>query len=161
MKQYNQQPSLVDLLIATIASGRSTHRFKSILRERAFKRYAETTIRNAVTRLHRKKYIKNSSLGWSLTEHGKNFSQKRKLIGYIPSPFPKQCSASIILAFDIPERDRKIRNWLRNQIKIFGYKMLQQSLWIGPGPLPPAFTKRLESLGIRKNVKTFKISTRK
>ena len=51
-----------------------------------------------------------------------------------------------------------MRRWLRNQIKIFGYKMLQQSLWLGPGPLPPAFLKRLEDLKIRKNVKTFKIT---
>jgi len=59
---------------------------------------------------------------------------------------------------DIPEQNRILRNWLRNQIKIFGYKMLQQSLWIGPSPLPPPFLKRLEDLNIRKNVKTFKIT---
>jgi hypothetical protein len=36
--------------------------------------------------------------------------------------------------------------------------MLQQSLWIGPGPLPGSFLKRLEDLNIRKNIKTFKIT---
>ena len=62
---------------------------------------------------------------------------------------------------DIPEKDRFMRHWLRNKIKIFGYKMLQQSLWIGPGPLPSSFLKRLEDLDIKKNIKIFKITKRK
>ena len=52
-------------------------------------------------------------------------------------------------------------DWLRNQLKIFGYKMLQQSLWQGPGPLPIEFRKRLDDFGIKKNVKTFKMTSNK
>jgi len=74
------------------------------------------------------------------------------------STFPENSPHSMIISFDIPEKDRTMRRWLRNQIKIFGYKMLQQSLWIGPGPLPSSFLERLENLKIRKNIKTFKIT---
>jgi hypothetical protein len=35
--------------------------------------------------------------------------------------------------------------------------MLQQSLWLGPGPLPQEFLKRLNELGIRENIKIFPI----
>jgi DNA-binding transcriptional regulator PaaX len=156
MDKY-RAPSLTDLLIATLASSRSTYRFKAILKERQFKKYRKESMRNTFTRLRKKGYVDNSVSGWALTVKGKKFSQKRTLLGYIPSPFPKHCAAGMIISFDIPESERKLRNWLRNQIKIFGYTMLHQSLWIGPGPLPPVFLKRLDNLGIRKKIKTFKI----
>lgn len=161
MSYSSRGKGLLDLLLATLQSSRSTKVFRDILRERELTRYKQESVRSRLYKLRAKRYVTNTHSGWSLTKRGERLSEKRALLSYIPSPFSKQCPAGIVLAFDIPERDRKIRNWLRNQIKIFGYKMLQQSLWIGPGPLPPLFLKRLENLGIRKNVKTFKISTKK
>jgi DNA-binding transcriptional regulator PaaX len=149
---------LVDLLIATLGSGRNAHRFYSIIRERKFNRYKKESVRVTLSRLHKKGYVGNSSLGWLITKKGKTYFKNKKLLDYITSPFEENSSAHTIISFDIPEKNRFIRYWLRNQIKIFGYKMLQQSLWIGPGPLPPSFLKRLEDLNIRKNIKTFKIT---
>lgn len=150
--------SLTDLLIATLQSGHNTYTFRRILSEQKFKRYKKESVRVALTRLSKKRYVNTSTSGWLLTKRGKKYFNNVSLLSYIPSPFQKDSSNSTIIAFDIPEKDRKIRNWLRNQIKIFGYKMLQQSLWIGPGPLPYLFFKRLEDLNIRKNVKTFKVT---
>ncbi len=65
----------------------------------------------------------------------------------------------VIVLFDIPEKKRKIRNWLRLQLKLWDFKMLQQSVWLGKGPLPHEFTDRLHSLGIHKGVKIFKIQS--
>src|SRR3989344_2552760 len=138
--------SLTDLLIATLASGRNTRLFDKILHEREFKRYKKESVGVALSRLHKKGYVENSSSGWSITEKGKKYFKSNRLLSYIASPF---------------EKNRIIRSWLRNQIKIFNYRMLQQSLWIGPGPLPLSFFKRLEDLNIRKNIKTFKISRKK
>jgi DNA-binding transcriptional regulator PaaX len=154
-------PGIGDLLMATLCSARSTRRFYAIIREREFKRYKKESVRIALSRLHKRGYMNNSSLGWSITEKGKERIKNSKLFYYISSPFVKNSPTHTIIAFDIPEKDRIIRLWLRNQIKIFGYKMLQQSLWIGPGPLPSSFLKRLEDLRIRKNVKTFKITKTK
>ena len=150
--------SIGDLLIATLGSARSTRRFYSIIREREFKRYKKESVRVGLSRLHKKGYLSNSSSGWFVTKKGKKYSKNARLLDYAESPFEKDSSDDTIIAFDIPEKNRVIRNWLRNQIKIFGYKMLQQSLWIGPGPLPSSFLKHLEDLNIRKNVKTFKIT---
>ena len=103
----------------------------------------------------------------ALKESSVNFSSVTKdnsngeLFQNFPNPFNENEPHTVILSFDIPEKDRIKRNWLRNQIKIFGYKMLQQSLWVGPGPLPAVFIKRLEKMSIRKHVKTFKISKKK
>ncbi len=156
---YNS-PSLGDLLIATLGSAKNTRRFYSIIREREFNRHNKKSVRVTLSRLHTKGYVNNSASGWSITNKGKKYSQGTRLLNYITSPFKKNPSPSMIISFDIPEKNRAIRNWLRNQIKIFNYKMLQQSLWIGPSPLPASFLKRLEDLNIRKNVKTFKITKR-
>src|SRR3989344_3311600 len=61
-------------------------------------------------------------------------------------------------------REREFARYKKGSVQVslsrFGYKMLQQSLWIGPGPLPARFLKCLEELKIRKNIKTFKITKR-
>ncbi len=65
----------------------------------------------------------------------------------------------VMVLFDIPERKRKTRNWLRLQLKLWDFEMLQQSVWLGKGPLPKEFTTRLNLLGIEKCVKIFKIQS--
>jgi len=155
---YNNSPSIGDLLIATLCSARNTRRFYAILREREFERYKKESIRVGLSRLHARGYLANSSSGWSTTKKGRKYFENLRLLSYISSPFDNNPPDDIVIAFDIPEKNRIVRRWLRNQIKIFGYKMLQQSLWIGPGPLPSSFLKRLEDLQIRKNIKTFKIA---
>lgn len=152
---YGSEPSITDLLIATLFSARSTRRFHSIVRERQLRRYKEGSVSVALNRLRKKKYVKYDSLGWSLTSLGKISTARKRLLQYLPSPFAKNAPDMTVISFDIPEPDRALRYWLRNQIKIFGYKMLQQSLWVGPGPLPKNFLKRLEDLNIRNKIKIF------
>jgi DNA-binding transcriptional regulator PaaX len=153
--------TITDLLIATLCSGRNTKTFYKILHEREFGKYRKESLRVALSRLHKNGYINNSTSGWLITKKGQNRFKKnneKSLLDYLPSPFKKNSPQNMIISFDIPEKNRKIRYWLRSQLKIFGYKMLQQSLWIGPGPLPPLFLIRIEKLDIRKNIKIFKIS---
>ena len=44
-----------------------------------------------------------------------------------------------IIVFDVPEKERKLRAWLRGALKVLGFKMLQQSVWIGKGKIPEQF----------------------
>ena len=37
-----------------------------------------------------------------------------------------------MLIFDIPERQRELRDKVRNTLKTIGFKQLQQSVWIYP-----------------------------
>jgi len=157
MYRNNYSPSLSQLILATLASGRNTYKFKSLLFKGKIEKYKKKNIGVELARLHKRGYIKNSDTGWSITNKGNLHTKQVRLMSYLPSPFKENIPSTTILSFDIPEKNRKVRNWLRNQIKIFGYKILQQSLWVGPGPLPQNFLKRLEDLNIRKNVKTFKI----
>jgi DNA-binding transcriptional regulator PaaX len=157
----NFRESLTDLLMATLFSARNTHRFRSILSQRKFNRYKKESVRVALSRLHKKGYVENSNCNWSITKRGEKYIRDNHLFTYISSPFKENTLANMIISFDIPEKDRIKRHWLRNQLKIFSYKILQQSLWIGPGPLPQSFLKRLEDLNIKKNIKTFKITKKK
>ena len=63
----------------------------------------------------------------------------------------------VMVLFDIPEKKRKVRNWLRLQLKLWDFEMLQQSVWLGKGPLPKEFTDRLRLLDIYEGVKILKI----
>ncbi len=154
---YKDSPPLTDLLIATLGSARNTFLFHQILRERKVARHKESTIRVTLSRLKKGGYIENSGNGWKLTGEGKKREQDSRLLGYLESPFEKTAKPFLVLSFDIPEQKRIIRDWLRDQIKIYGYKIIHQSLWIGPGPLPTEFRKRLKDLGIEKNIKIFAV----
>jgi len=151
-------PTISDLLIATLLCGKNVKTFRSIICEREFARYRKESVQVSLSRLNKKGYLKKSNNGWLLNQKGELYAKEVHLFSYIPSPFKENSLVNTFISFDIPGPKRSIRDWLRNQIKIFGYKMLQQSLWIGPGPLPKEFLKRLEELGIRKNVKILSIN---
>src|SRR3989338_443627 len=63
----------------------------------------------------------------------------------------------VMILFDIPEKKRKTRNWLRLQLRLWNFEMLQQSVWLGKGPLPKEFTARLRSFDVNECVKIFNI----
>jgi len=63
--------------------------------------------------------------------------------------------------FDIPEKERGARDWLRNQIKLWDFKMIQKSVWLGTGPVPKEFMERIKFLGLEKNIKIFNIQNKK
>ena len=153
----NKSKSISDILIAFLCSARSSRRFYEIIREREFSRHNKNSIKVGLSRLNKAGYVKNSSTGWLITKKGFTRATHINLFTYIVSPFKKDSSRNTLVSFDIKEEDRKLRAWLRNQLKIFGYKMLQQSLWFGPGPLPTAFKDKIDEFGIKENVKIFSI----
>ncbi len=156
MEDYNKH-TLTDLVIATLCSCRSTRIFHQILRERTEARYKRASVDSTVSRLIKNKLVEKTSTGWKLTDKGHLAQQKNRFLDYIQSPFKKDSPKNTLVAFDIPEKNRLKRTWVRNQLKIFNYTMMQRSLWLGPGPLPKEFTKRLNSLKIKEYVKTFEI----
>jgi len=153
----NKSKSITNFIIAMLGSSGNPRAFRMILRERELAQYKRESIQVALSRLSKKGYINNSDNGWFLTKEGKIFLNKTSLFNYISSNFDKNSPINNIVSFDIPETNRVSRNWLRNQLKIFNYKMLQQSLWIGPGPLPSSFIRRLNQLKIRENIKIFSL----
>jgi len=64
----------------------------------------------------------------------------------------------IIISFDVPEKFRRKRDWLREVIRNLGFKMVHQSVWVGKGKVPVDFIKDLENLKILEFVEIFEIS---
>ncbi len=71
-----------------------------------------------------------------------------KLVAYIENryeilnqPWDKKIR---IVIFDIPEKKRRWRYWLRQELNLLQFKKLQQSVYIGKRPLPVSFYKEIQ-----------------
>lgn len=58
-----------------------------------------------------------------------------------------------IIFFDIPEKQRKTRDYLRKTIKRIGFKELQRSIWIYPGQVPMFLRHILSRDGVKEYVR--------
>ncbi|MBP6925523.1 MAG: hypothetical protein KBC22_00485 [Candidatus Pacebacteria bacterium] len=72
---------------------------------------------------------------WQLTAEGKElFQKKNKGLRFFfskkkPHTKPKK---EILLLFDIPEKERYKRDWLRSELIGLSFEMIQKSVWLGP-----------------------------
>ncbi|MFA6000440.1 MAG: hypothetical protein WC783_05740 [Candidatus Paceibacterota bacterium] len=74
------------------------------------------------------------------------------------SSFKKDAPKNLLLIYDIPEVQKKERDWFRRQLKNFDFVMIQRSVWVGPSPLPKDFLDYLKEIKIGDNFKTFKLA---
>jgi len=120
---------------------------------RADSSISKESISRSLQRLKKKGLVKFINEEWSITEQGEELNIKESLIY-----FEKLTTHShqLLIMFDIPEKERYKRNWLRSQLKIYDYKMLQGSVWLGPGPLPKEFLNYLKKKDINKHILVFK-----
>lgn len=65
---------------------------------------------------------------------------------------------SVIIIFDIPEKERKKRTWLRSVLQKIGMEMIQKSVWIGKVKIPKKFLEDLRELKLVDRVEIFEIS---
>ncbi|MDE2019245.1 MAG: hypothetical protein KGJ13_02755 [Patescibacteria group bacterium] len=77
----------------------------------------------------------------------------------LPVPdYGKQPSGHMTaVSFDIPERERSKRQWLREALHEMGFSMKQKSLWIGRVKIPDGFIADLRELKIAECVECFAI----
>ena len=77
--------------------------------------------------------------------------------------FPRDKYASqegnvfIIIVFDIPEREKKKREWLREVLKNLKFSRVQRSVWIGKIKIPKEFLDDLSKLRLLDFVHIFEI----
>jgi len=64
----------------------------------------------------------------------------------------------IIIIFDIPEKIRRKRNWLRSALRNLELKMIQKSVWVGKIKLPKTFLEDLKRLELIDFVEIFEIT---
>lgn len=92
----------------------------------------------------------NKGARWKLTRKGKNFLAKIYADEKDPYDLAPEDGVIRIVAFDIPEKLRTKRDWLREQLFVCGYRLLQRSVFIGKRPLPDAFIQRVDEMRIGK-----------
>ncbi len=63
-----------------------------------------------------------------------------------------------IIAFDVPEKSKRKRNWLRSALDHLGMSMIQKSVWAGKIKLPKEFLKDLREYEIIEYVEIFEVT---
>ncbi len=75
-----------------------------------------------------------------------------------PRKYKKIRSASsILVSFDIPEKEKGKRDWLRNVLRNLDFKLLHQSTWIGSNALPEDFLEDCRKMRMIKYLHIFSV----
>jgi len=152
---YLDKNTFSDELIAFLFSCHSNSIRKKILWERLKKRQnlSRSIYTQNIYRLKKRGIIDSGKDRYKLSQKG---------LAYYNNPYKiikgkLNKKQKIILIFDIPEIQKRSREWIRRQIKSWDFKMIQKSVWIGYGPLPKEFKDRLKDLKIKECIKTYKV----
>jgi len=122
------------------------------------KKYKTSSFRGSAYRLRTDGLIDKDTSGWYITKNGENYFKTHKSFKRFDSVFSDKSKKDLLIIFDITQDKRAERDWLRWQLRKFGYKMVQRSVWVGPSPLPIEFKKYTAELKIKDDIKTFKLS---
>ncbi|MDO8469526.1 MAG: hypothetical protein Q7S84_00715 [bacterium] len=96
-----------------------------------------------------------------LTERGLRERQLRAKRPHVPDPgsYPPgpDRTAITIVSYDIPERERWKRDWVRAVLVRNEYRKLHQSVWLGTRSLPERFLKDARTLRILHHLEIFEV----
>ena len=100
---------------------------------------------------------------WILTKRGKERLQEYKelrsdLFLTSTTVFAKTIGNGVtIAAFDIPEKERRKRDWVRMCLVEMGFKKLQKSVWMAKGAVDEDFIHALRDRNLFNNVHIFAV----
>lgn len=120
-------------------------------------KFSKPTFEAILSRLQKQGLIERKVKKWSITSLGKKFLGKRWFKKTIK--LPQNDGIMRLIIFDIPERERKKRLWLRLELTACDYKILQKSVWVGYCPLPKEFFEALDYLNLRNYVHIFSVKS--
>lgn len=96
------------------------------------------------------KAIKNGRVEIKITPHGLRFlSQSLHLEKFSRRKWDEKWR---VVIFDINEKDRKSRDFLRRELKDLGFGMLQESVWISPFPIEDELSDLLDTWEIKGEI---------
>lgn len=95
---------------------------------------------------------------WFINARGRE--KYKTLLNRLPRKrYQKEADTSLkIVIFDIPEKEKAKRNWLRGRLIELGFKMLQKSVWAGKMKLPQGFLDDLRDLKMIQYVEVFAVT---
>ena len=102
---------------------------------------------------------KRSGTFWKITPKGqKRLGKFKNIIKFPKLPYKREKDSGLnMVVFDIPEKHRAKRDWLRYVLLSLGFTMLQKSVWMGKNKLPEEFLKALKELDLINFVHILKI----
>ena len=117
---------------------------------------------NLMHRLRKDGLITKKKSSWAITKKGKqklDGLKERKEV-FIPRKkyLIEEGKELNIIIFDIPEEQRRKRDWLRETLIQLGFSKLQQSVWISKNKLPEELLKDLQTFHILEYVEIFSIT---
>jgi predicted transcriptional regulator len=121
--------------------------------------------RNLVCRLEQQKIIKKDkkTKRISITKKGMSWMQKYKLLS-MRSPkrysnTKEKSDGIFVVVFDIPEKEKRKRAWIRDVLRVLEFEMLQGSVWVGRGGIPKQFLEDLRTLKMINYVHIFEVKS--
>ena len=99
---------------------------------------------------------KNNKYFWELTPKGAEKLSKKQTPG--KNYEVKYSNELKIITFDVPESQRRGRDWLRSILKNLKFKMVQKSVWMGKIALPEDFFKDLDYWGLIPYIEIFAVT---
>lgn len=122
---------------------------------------SKVAFRSLLSKLKKESLIEEGQKGKiAITENGKKYllskadkpsRHKRYSIGNFTG------AEIILIIFDVPEKERVKRDWLRFQLENLGFRVLQKSVWWGEAGLPKEFIKDLKKYEIFPYVHIFSV----
>lgn len=117
---------------------------------------------NALKRLERKHLVgakqKDGREEWYLTDEGERLARRLKLkLEYARQR--RWDGKWRLVAFDVPERIRGRRDFLRKELHALGCHQLQKSVWVTPHPLPGEFFEITAELGLGRHFRVVTAET--
>jgi CRISPR/Cas system-associated endoribonuclease Cas2 len=130
------------------------------------KRHARQRYDNLVSFLRRDGLIQRTGIRkksvLSITHKGrvalqKLFSKKQE---ELPATryVPVSSNTFVICVFDIPERERRKRAWLRAALQGMGMHLIQKSVWLGKIKIPNDFLDAVDRIKILPYIEIFEIT---
>ena len=120
-----------------------------------FKRQTFSVI---LTRLQKQGLVERKNNKWGITNFGKKFIKNMKTADVFD--LPQKDGILRLVIFDVPERERRRRDWLRLELIACDFKLLQKSVWMGERPLPQEFLENLEEMNLLPHIHIFTVYKR-
>jgi DNA-binding transcriptional regulator PaaX len=117
-------------------------------------RVAKHTISTLLCRLRKQGLVASAGTKrktvWTITSKGRKHlerppSQKLVITDY---DLPPEDHIVRLISFDIPERQRRKRNWLRKILLACDYNLLHKSVFVGRRPLPEQVLQEIRDLDL-------------
>ncbi|MEX1014777.1 MAG: hypothetical protein WDZ80_06480 [Candidatus Paceibacterota bacterium] len=150
----------IDVFIAFLNAGYgiSYKKFEyelSKLKDEKLKKQKKNFI-SFISRLKKQGLIKEDEDIYKLTTKGRD-----KLKKMLPTlVYKKEESKDLsVVIFDIPEKHRKKRYWLRSVLQNLDFKMKQQSVWVGKSKIPKDFIEDIHNLKLDEYIEIFKVTS--